>query len=259
MTKNTKAAKLKKTEDDSKRAEDEKKRKWSEVDDAARRQIAHTKQSLSFVLEWSAAGHPSVDVVESLAGVKEYMDKAGNDGPFNKPFLVKNIDIPMEKVAENMVSFKSEATKHCTAENKELTVCTLGATHGVHELKSFFEAILPPSLQVASVLPSTKAILNRVQGFASMENHTSCDWEHGFLGSVRYHYEGHCAYLLFKMADLLVGVQKIKESKEPPKMEGMCTWADDLDKAKLEREELEKLKEAGILSITSRWRPTRRW
>ena len=132
MTKSTKAAKLKKTEDDSKRAEEEKIRKLSEVDEAAMRQIAHTKQSLSFVLEWSAAGHPSVYVVESLAGVKECMDKAGSDGPFNKPFLVKNVDIPMPKVVENMVSFKSEATKHCTAENKELTVCTLGATHGVH-------------------------------------------------------------------------------------------------------------------------------
>ena len=166
---------------------------------------------------------------------------------YSAPFVIRQLGNTMESMTKTLDDFTKESTKHCSNEHKDFTVSTLAAKHGIEEMKPIFDAIVPKAAQVDNCLPSTKALIARVQAFACMENFTMCDWDAQHLGSIRWHYSGHCAYLLFDIVTLAQGVQKISESKDPPKIESIRSWADNLDRATLTIDELKSFIAASVL------------
>lgn len=251
LTKKQKAATDKALAESSRKEEEIRMRQLSEEEEAARKRIAHVKQSLSFTLEWAQAGHAAVKVFRTMEEfqtmVGANLDK-GKGCPLDAPFIVKDVGNKLATFGTaTMKPFGASAAEHCVAKRKDHTSSPLTATRdGILDLHGIFDALLPAELMAPGLLPSTRAHTLKTTAFARMSSFTSCEWEPHFLGSVRWHFEGHCAYLLFSAPDLEKGLKQLHKTEKTPSHESMRTWADNLDRESLTVEQLKAFLDAGV-------------
>jgi hypothetical protein len=245
LTKRQKAASDKALAESSRKVEEVRMRQLSEEDELARKRIAHTKQSLSFTLEWAQAGHAAVKVFgtmeefQTMARANVDKDK-GCSRSHAAPFIIKTVGDKLSHLGSvTMKPFGASSAEHCVEKRKDQCSSLLTADkHGIDALNGIFDVLLPKELMVEGCLPSTRAHMLKTTAFARMPSFTGCEWEPHFLGSVRWHFEGHCAYLLFSATDLEKGLKQLNKTEKSPSHESMRTWADNLDRESLTVEQL---------------------
>jgi hypothetical protein len=251
LTKRQKAASDKALAESSRKVEEVRMRQLSEEDELARKRIAHTKQSLSFTLEWAQAGHAAVKVFGTM---EEFQTMARANVDKDKgcrhaaPFIIKTVGDKLSHLgATTMKPFGASSAEHCVEKRKDQCSSLLTADkHGIDALNGIFDVLLPKELMVEGCLPSTRAHMLKTTAFARMPSFTGCEWEPHFLGSVRWHFEGHCAYLLFSATDLEKGLKQLNKTEKSPSHESMRTWADNLDRESLTVEQLKAFLDAGV-------------
>lgn len=228
--------------------EDEKKRKrLVEEDNEARKRLALVKQSVRFTVDWARANHPAVEELDDLAAVQKKFAQAKENSvdPYEKPFVVKDQGVAEGVLKETVDKFLPEAVKHCAERCKDHTVSASKPEQGTGEWVSALAVLLPEKLQLEDSLPSTKQLVARTAAFCWMDSFVSCEWPAQFLGTVRWHFGGHCAYLLFSVADLEKSMLTLQPKKTATD-EAMRTWVDSFDREGLTAEQLEAFYKAGL-------------
>lgn len=242
---NTRKHEKEKAEKDKagKEAEEARVKEASE-DAAARERIAHAKQTLSFTVNWGSAGHPSVTVAPDISGVAAILAK--DVGEYSAPLLLKTHGLTFDKMTNTLKDWTVSSSKHCSTKSVDRTSCAMKPAMGLSEFDPIWKAFLPPKTELDDCLPSTKAAISNVTLFAYTSEYASCDWEHQYLGSLRYHHEGHCAYMLFRADHLDKGLKTLLNLKETPTVDAMRVWADKLDHDSLGESQLKALIAAGL-------------
>lgn len=218
--------------------------KVAKEDDEARRCVAHAKQALSFTVDWQAAGHPAVEIIENMSGWADHFNEGLEKYPY--PVVIKSLDIQMATVVKTLSEWETSSNKHCNEKFVDRVSSTLKVAQGLSELDTVWKQILPGNLQLQECLPSTKAVLVNTSLYTHTNNFHSCDWENQFLGSVKHHASGHCAYLLFPITTFATGLKAILKSPALPSTDEMKNWADRLDVEALSHDKLQEFLRAGL-------------